>query len=227
MPVVFFTNRWRSVAGFYYTISNLSAQFLYEDGQGNVVNKNGRSEPMDYIVDQEQFALETISSHAQYLQKKPAEESRTSVMHVDRPRDEDPRMREATEKRTYTSYTPQDKARFFKLKIEKCISASAVAKQLDIHVRTAQRWVKQYEEYPDSIFDTGKRKGHRRILTEKHVKAGINFIDANPSAVVAEATEHLIQQFDGLKVMNSTVYNLVRRECSPSVKQAEFYSVEK
>ncbi|ORE14700.1 hypothetical protein BCV71DRAFT_186751, partial [Rhizopus microsporus] len=117
----------------------LSAQFSYKDEQGNIVDENGRPEPMNYIVDQEQFALETISSHAQYLRKKPAEESRTSVMHVDWPRDEDSRMREAAEKHTYTSYTPQDKARFFKLGIEKCISASAAAKQLGIHVRTTQR----------------------------------------------------------------------------------------
>lgn len=109
----------------------MSTQFLYEDGQGNVVDENGRPEPMDYIVDQEQFALETISSHTQYLQKKPSERSpRINVMQVDRPRDEDSRMREVTEKRAYTSYTPQDKARFFKLKIEKCMSASAAAKQL-------------------------------------------------------------------------------------------------
>ncbi|KAG1175417.1 hypothetical protein G6F70_009244 [Rhizopus microsporus] len=144
---------------------------------------------MNYIVDQEQFALETISSHAQYLRKKPAEESRTSVMHVDWPRDEDSRMREAAEKHTYTSYTPQDKARFFKLGIEKCISASAAAKQLGIHV---------------PFLIPVKRKGRRRILIEEHVKAVIDFIDANPSAAVAEVIEHLIQQFDSLKVTNST-----------------------
>ncbi|KAL1926681.1 hypothetical protein VTP01DRAFT_5576, partial [Rhizomucor pusillus] len=60
-----------------------------------------------------------------------------------------------------------DKARFFKLKIEKCMSTSAAAKQLGIHVRTAQRWVKQYEECPDSIFERGKKKGRGRILTEE------------------------------------------------------------
>lgn len=31
----------------------MSVQFLYEDGQGNVVYENGRPELMDYIVDQE------------------------------------------------------------------------------------------------------------------------------------------------------------------------------
>ncbi|KAL1933804.1 hypothetical protein VTP01DRAFT_7894 [Rhizomucor pusillus] len=176
----------------------MSAQFLHEDGQGNIVDENGKPEPMDYI----------------YLQKKPAEKSRANAMQVDKPRDED-----------------YYKARFFKLKIEKCMSASAAAKQLGIHVRTAQRWVKQYEEHLDSIFDSifdsGRKKGRRRILTEEHVKAVIDFIDANPSAVVTEVAEHLMQQFDGLKVNHRTVYNFMGTEYSYSVKQAEFQSVER
>ncbi|KAI9365841.1 hypothetical protein BD770DRAFT_439063 [Pilaira anomala] len=75
-------------------------QFFYEDGQGNAVDENGWPEPMDYIVDQNLYALESL----------------------------------------ITSHTPK-KARFFKLKIDKCLSASAAAKQLGIHVRAAQkRW---------------------------------------------------------------------------------------
>ncbi|KAL1926453.1 hypothetical protein VTP01DRAFT_5782 [Rhizomucor pusillus] len=182
----------------------MGAQFLYEDGQGIIVDENGRPEPMDYFIDQEQFALDT-----QYLQKKPAEKSRANVMQVDKPRDDDSRMREVAEKRTYTSYTPQDKARFFKVKIEKCMSASAAAKQLGIHIRTAQRWVKQ------------------RILTEEHVKALIDFTDANLSAVVVEVTEHLMRQFDGLKVTHSTAYNFMRTKCNLSVKKADFQSAER
>jgi transposase len=54
-------------------------------------------------------------------------------------------------------YTVQDKARFFDLKIEKCMSASAAAKQLGIHIRTAQRWVNQYNVCPDSIFESCKK----------------------------------------------------------------------
>ncbi|KAL1933710.1 hypothetical protein VTP01DRAFT_7800 [Rhizomucor pusillus] len=119
-------------------------QFLYEDGLGNVVDEDGRPEPMDYIVDQKQFTLETITSHTQYLQQAASERpSQTKQIEVDKPREEDSRMRESTEKRVYTRYTAQDKARFFKLKIEKCMSASAAAKQLEIHIRTAQRWAKQ------------------------------------------------------------------------------------
>ncbi|KAI7860337.1 hypothetical protein BDC45DRAFT_431122, partial [Circinella umbellata] len=43
-------------------------QFFYEDGQGNAVDENGRPEPMDYIVDQRLFALESLTSHTEYLQ---------------------------------------------------------------------------------------------------------------------------------------------------------------
>ncbi|KAL1935211.1 hypothetical protein VTP01DRAFT_4351 [Rhizomucor pusillus] len=84
------------------------------------------------------------------------------------------------------------------------MSASAAAKQLGIHAGTAQRWVKQYEESLGSIFESGKKKACRRILTEEHVKA-----------------------FDGLKVTHSTVYNFMRTECNLPVKQAEFQSVER
>ncbi|KAL1935134.1 hypothetical protein VTP01DRAFT_4274 [Rhizomucor pusillus] len=161
---------------------------------------------MCYIVEQQQSTLETITSHTQYLQNAASKRpSQTNAMQVNRQKDEDSRMSEVTEKRAYVRYTAQDKARFFKLKIEKCMSASAAAKQLDIHIHTAQRWVKKYDECPDSIFDSGKKKVRKRILTSEHKKAVIDFIDANPSAAVVEVTEHLMKQFNDLKVSRSTV----------------------
>jgi hypothetical protein len=41
----------------------MNIQFLFENGKGSVVDEYGRPEPMDYIVDEEQFRLETLSSH--------------------------------------------------------------------------------------------------------------------------------------------------------------------
>jgi transposase len=107
------------------------------------------------------------------------------------------------------------------------MSASAAATQLGIHVRTAQRWVKQYSTCPDSIFDTCKRVGRKCILTEAHKSAVINFIDANPSASVVEVTENLSKRFNGLKVSRSTVYNFMRNECNLSLKKADFHSIER
>lgn len=36
----------------------MSIQFLYEDGNGTVVDEYGRPEAMHYIVDEEQYVLE-------------------------------------------------------------------------------------------------------------------------------------------------------------------------
>jgi hypothetical protein len=123
----------------------MSTIFLYEDGCGNVVDENGGPESMDYIVDQNEFIVETIATHSEYLKHSASSESsRTCPMLVGKSKEEDTPMKEVNIKRHYVRYTVQDKFRFFNLQIEKCMSASAAAKQLGIHVRTAQRWVKQY-----------------------------------------------------------------------------------
>ena len=38
----------------------MSFQIFYEDGQGNGVDEHGRPERMDYIIDEERYALETV-----------------------------------------------------------------------------------------------------------------------------------------------------------------------
>ncbi|CEI97264.1 hypothetical protein G6F70_006752 [Rhizopus microsporus] len=51
----------------------MSFQTFYADGQGNPADEYGRPEPMDYIIDEERYALETVSSHTQYLHNQPQE----------------------------------------------------------------------------------------------------------------------------------------------------------
>ncbi|KAI8646716.1 hypothetical protein BD408DRAFT_359170 [Parasitella parasitica] len=95
----------------------MSAIFLFEDGHGNVVDENGGPEPMEYIVDQNEFIVESIATHSEYLKNMPScESSLVYPMLIEKPKDEDIRMKEA-----------------------KCMSASAAAKQLGIHIRTVQR----------------------------------------------------------------------------------------
>jgi transposase len=136
-------------------------------------------------------------------------------------------MREASIKRNYTLYTDQDKVRFFKLLFEKCLSASAAAKQLGIHVRTAQRWTKQYERDPDSIFEKCRKTGRPRLLNEEHKKVILDCIDKNPSAVLEQVMEQLRQVFTGLKVSKSTVHDFVRNHCNLSLKKAQFQPVDR
>ncbi|KAG1051646.1 hypothetical protein G6F43_006157 [Rhizopus delemar] len=142
---------------------------------------------MDYIVDQNAFIVETIATHTEYLGNAvPNESSLTCPMLLEKPKNKDIHMKEAKPKRAYVRYTVQKKARFFGLKIEKCMSASAAAKQLGIHIR--------------QLID-----GLAGIML-----AVVNFIDANPSATVVEVTEHLLKRFYDLKVSRSTINNFMR-----------------
>ncbi|CAO3678861.1 unnamed protein product [Rhizopus stolonifer] len=91
------------------------------------------------------------------------------------------------------------------------MSASTAAKQLGIHIPTAQRWIRQYNVCPDSIFESCKNVGRKCILTEEHKATVINFIDANLSAAVVEVIEHLLKRFHDLKVSRITVYNFISK----------------
>ncbi|KAG1168058.1 hypothetical protein G6F71_009282 [Rhizopus microsporus] len=51
----------------------MSFQIFYEDGHGNAVDEYGRPERMEYIIDEKRYALETVSSHTQYLHNQPQE----------------------------------------------------------------------------------------------------------------------------------------------------------
>ncbi|CEP09236.1 hypothetical protein [Parasitella parasitica] len=164
----------------------MSMQFLYENGQGRVVDEHG-VEPINLVVDEELFAIETLSSRTQFLKNKPPERPSNPAMHS-----------------TAVEKNSED---IFSSIFSKSLSASAVARQLGIHVRAAQRWVKRYYEDPESIFERKKKSGRHRILGEEHKQCLVNYIDENPSAVLIEVVEHLMQSFVELNVSSSTVYN--------------------
>ncbi|KAG1191825.1 hypothetical protein G6F70_009277 [Rhizopus microsporus] len=104
-------------------------------------------------------------------------------------------MSETSMKRNYTPYSDQDKVRFFKLLFERCLSATAVAKRLEIHARTAQIWVEQYEKDPNCIFEKQRKTNRPGILNEKHKKVILVCIDTNPSVVLNDTIENLRHRF--------------------------------
>ena len=87
---------------------------------------------------------------------------------------------EVCNKRRYTFYSDDEKTRFFHLFSSKSLSASAAAKQLGIHIRAAQKWVKSYYEDPESILEKKKKSGQHRILGEEHKQFLLNYIDEMP-----------------------------------------------
>ncbi|CEG81694.1 hypothetical protein RMATCC62417_15859 [Rhizopus microsporus] len=208
----------------------MNFQFLFENGKGSVVDEYGRPEPMDYIVDEEQFRLETLSSHTQYLAQLPLEsEKRIETMQIEKEAksNRDVIMRETSGKRNYTRYSDQDKMRFFKLLFEKCLSAAVAAKQLGIYIRTAQKWAVQYEKDPDSIFEKQRKTGRPRILHEKHKSAILECIDENPSVVLDDVMKKLKQIFTELKVSKATLFDFVKEHCNLSLKKARLQPIDR
>jgi transposase len=119
-------------------------------------------------------------------------------------------MRETSVKRNYTRYSDQDKVKFFKLLFERCLSAAAAAKQLRIHIRTAQKWAAQYEKDPDNIFEKRRKTGHPRTLHDEHKNAILECIDENPSIVLDKLMKKLKQMFTELKVPKITLFDFVK-----------------
>jgi hypothetical protein len=118
---------------------------------------------MDLTVDEKLFAIKTISSRTQFLQNKPPERPPKPALHSivnDRNHVDD--YMEVCYKRRYTFYSDDEKTRFFHLFSSKRLSASAAAKQLGIHIRAAQKWVKSYYENPESILE--KKKNQDNIV---------------------------------------------------------------
>ncbi|ORE01593.1 hypothetical protein BCV72DRAFT_299098 [Rhizopus microsporus var. microsporus] len=185
----------------------MSNQFFYEVGQGHVIDEHGCPEPMDYVVDEETYTLQTLSSHTDYLHTLYGVRNHKPVaMHANEVQSKDVHMKESVTKRDYTVYTDQDKVRFFKLMFEKVLSASAAAKLLGIHVRSAQRWALQYEKDPDSIFKKGKSSGRPRILNNEHKTLILEWVDENPSIVLEQLMEKLRQRFEGIQVSKTILY---------------------
>ncbi|KAG0738879.1 hypothetical protein G6F62_010006 [Rhizopus arrhizus] len=85
---------------------NTSTILLFEDGHGNVVGENGGPEPMDYFVGENEFMFETIATHTEYLKDALTSEwSPSCPMLIEKPKNNDVRMKEANTKRDYVRYT--------------------------------------------------------------------------------------------------------------------------
>ncbi|CEG74426.1 hypothetical protein RMATCC62417_09650 [Rhizopus microsporus] len=176
---------------------------------------------MDYVVDQNEFIVEPIATHTEYLKNTTSSESPpTCPILIEKSKGEDIRMNEANSKRDYVRYTIQDKAGFFDLKFEKC----------RVHQLQRSNWASTFELLRDglnSMICVLIEFLRACVLTEEHKMTVVNFIDTNPSAAVVEVAERLLKRFNDLKVSRSTVYNFMRSECNLSLKKADFHSIER
>lgn len=105
------------------------------------------------------------------------------------------KMKEVSVKLSYTRYYNPNKSRFFKLLLERCLSAAAVANQSGIHVHIGQKWAAQYKKDPDSIFQTSRP----RILYEDHKSVILECIGENPFILLEAVMSKLKQNLQNLQ----------------------------
>ncbi|KAG1464724.1 hypothetical protein G6F56_005024 [Rhizopus delemar] len=185
----------------------MNAQFRYEDGRGNITKQNSS------IIEQVQVPISSSSV---------VEESESQDVAVQNEENATAEKGNGQKRNSRSVYSDEEKESFFKLKLEKCLSASAAAKQLGINARTAQRWSQEYDKDPDGVFDNKKRRIERKpTLQEVHKLFLQGYIDDNPSAVLDEVMNQMSAIFTGPKISKSSVYNFLTTECSISIKRAK------
>ncbi|KAG1138214.1 hypothetical protein G6F37_010694 [Rhizopus arrhizus] len=196
----------------------MSVRFLFEDGQGHIVDETGQ----DYFDDNDPSSLETITNYNQYTHLKPPKPSA-------KPEKEDQETNTANKteckevRRThYNKYKDTEKETFFFLIYEKCMTAGKAGTVMGIPRRTAYEWLKRDQEDPQDEIQhrrCTKRQGRPPLLNENHKQYLIRFMNQNPLAGLNQALENLLNQFPGLSVSKSTLYNFMTKECNLSFKK--------
>ena len=89
--------------------------------------------------------------------------------------------------RRYRSYSDREKEVFFEHWTEILgVSVASIARELGIHIRSAQMWVRTFHEstsetpFEDII---GERKPKNEKLNDEHKQCLYDFLDKNPSAL--------------------------------------------
>ncbi|KAF7730168.1 hypothetical protein EC973_002776 [Apophysomyces ossiformis] len=92
---------------------------------------------------------------------------------------------------------------------DKCLSASAAAKQAKNLRRMAQRWAKQYEKDPDSILEKWQKTSRPCLLNQEHKKVILGCINESPSTILEQVMEQLKQNFTEIEVSMSTLHEFI------------------
>ncbi|CEG74353.1 hypothetical protein RMATCC62417_09588 [Rhizopus microsporus] len=100
---------------------------------------------------------------------------------------------------SYRKYTPKQVEKLFDLIIEKGFTTKAAALATGINVRTAQNYVKTYNNDPERRLPGSYSKPHGRPctkLTEEHSKFLIDYVKKNTIAVLDELNLKRYQQLE-------------------------------
>jgi len=112
------------------------------------------------------------------------------------------------------------------------MSARQAALKLQINPRTAQRWVANDQQDPQTYIarkeGSGRPVARPALMDERHKTHLINLIDEEPALVLDQMMERsLTASFSVLTISKTALYNFVTNKCKISLKRAHFHSADR
>ena len=125
---------------------------------------------------------------------------------------------------SYRRYTTDQIEKLFDLVIEEGKTAKDAALITGINIRTAQHYIKRYNDDEERRLPT--RRGNSRVahtskLTEVHSQFLIDYIDKNPTSVLADIRQKLCDAFQGLSISISALHRHLVQKCKVTLKKLE------
>ncbi|KAI9484139.1 MAG: hypothetical protein EXX96DRAFT_448167, partial [Benjaminiella poitrasii] len=204
--------------------------FVHEDGQGNLFNDKGMAVAVvEMEVDEGMYPIETVTNFGMYQELKPPEKpEKNNEKKEDRG---DVKLENNTTTRIYKSYKEVEKEQLFALVYEKGMSAREASLKLHITPRTAQRWIANDQQDPQTYTarkeGSGRPVGRPAIMDDRHKTHLVDLIDEEPALVLDQMMDSLTAEFIDLEISKTALYNFVTKECKISLKRAHFHSVER
>jgi transposase len=122
----------------------------------------------------------------------------------------------------YRRYTAHQVERLFNLVIEEGKTAKADELITGINIRTAQNYIKKYNDDEERRLPFNVRKvssGRKPNLTQVHSQFLIEIIDKHPSAVLHGIRQALYQEFPELSISISSLYRYLVQTCGITLKK--------
>jgi transposase len=125
---------------------------------------------------------------------------------------------------SYRKYTADQVEKLFDLVIEEGRTAKEAALITGINIRTAQHYVKKYNDDEERRLPFGHRKprvGHVGKLTDAHSEFLMDYIDKYPTSVLADIRQKLCETFQGLSITVSALHRHLVQKCMVTLKKLE------
>ena len=125
---------------------------------------------------------------------------------------------------SYRRYTAHQIEQLFDYVIEQGKTAKDAALLTEINIRTAQHYIKRYNNDEERRLPVSGRKlgtGRKAKLTEAHSRFLVQYVDEHPTAVLSDIRIALCEAFPGLSISISALHRHLVQKCKLTLKKLQ------